>query len=417
MGVILVTLAALAVAVLLSLHRMVATLDQVNEELVIKAHPIITAERLLLVGERAVRDYLLSGNAQERRRFETLAGEIEHLLETAEKASERSIEQRALLETAREDWRRARQLGSLLVGLDLSAAEVGYAADLQRFSQSVGHVRETLARVDQFAHQEVSAAVTAGYAVWFWVLWFVAAIIGLEVLIGIGAWLVLGRSVLHPVQRLEEAARHFGNGNLAQRVALEREDELGRLADTFNAMAEKLERTQAALEQLSIHDGLTGLCNYREFHRRLAEELERAQRYHRPLSLLMLDLDHFKRINDHHGHQAGDEMLRQFARIMSQQVRPIDLVARYGGEEFTVILPETDSGGAVATAERIRRAIARQVIAVARGTALRMTVSIGVAVFPADATTGDKLITAADRALYAAKRAGRNRVVAGGDAA
>jgi diguanylate cyclase (GGDEF)-like protein len=193
-------------------------------------------------------------------------------------------------------------------------------------------------------------------------------------------------------------------------VTVDGQDELRQLAGTFNAMAERLQKSQAALEELSAHDGLTGLYNYREFQRRLAEEVERHHRYERPFSLLMLDLDHFKKVNDTHGHQAGDEVLRAVADRIRAEVRPADHVARYGGEEFAVILSETLGSGALAVAERICAAIAARPIALAEG-AVPITVSIGVAAIPEDAESGEQIIAAADQSLYAAKNAGRNRAI------
>ena len=161
-------------------------------------------------------------------------------------------------------------------------------------------------------------------------------------------------------------------------------------------------------QRLSVTDGLTGLRNYRFFQQAIARETERAMRFGRPLGLLMLDLDHFKNVNDTHGHQVGDAVLVEIADRVRAEVREVDLVARYGGEEFVVVLPETDRAGAEHTADRIcERVRARPLHA--SGVELRVTVSVGVAVLPDDGTTPSALIRAADDALYAAKAAGRDR--------
>jgi diguanylate cyclase (GGDEF)-like protein len=182
-------------------------------------------------------------------------------------------------------------------------------------------------------------------------------------------------------------------------------------------MAERLAKAQAELEDLSIHDGLTGLYNFREFHRQLAEEVERSWRYGHSFSLLMLDIDHFKSVNDTFGHLAGDEVLRALATRIRQEVRPADRIARYGGEELVIILPETRASGALTMAERLRDTIASHPISLGPGQTVTLTVSIGVAAYPEDADSAERLadlverlIGAADKALYAAKDAGRNRV-------
>jgi len=188
------------------------------------------------------------------------------------------------------------------------------------------------------------------------------------------------------------------------------QDELAQLGRTFNAMADKLARSQAMLRELSTHDSLTGLANYREFHRHLAEEAERSQRYGRSFSLLMLDIDHFKTINDTFGHLAGDKALRALAALIRGEVRPTDLVARYGGEEFALVLPETAGPGALTLAERLRVRVAGHAVALTADQTISLTVSIGLASYPEDKDSVQTLVSAADQALYIAKSAGRNRV-------
>jgi diguanylate cyclase (GGDEF)-like protein len=233
-------------------------------------------------------------------------------------------------------------------------------------------------------------------------------VVGLGTAVAVGS--ALARSILRPLRLLEEGADRFGTGDLSHRVSLATQDELGHLGGTLNAMAEKLAKSQKALEDLSAHDGLTGLYNYREFHRRLTEEVQRSLRYGHPFSLLILDIDDFKAVNDTYGHLAGDEALRGLAALIRRAVRPVDEVARYGGEEFAILLPETPSPGAFAMAERIREIIATHPIAIAPAQTVGLTVSIGVSTYPQDAETEEKLIGTADQALYAAKNGGRNRV-------
>jgi diguanylate cyclase (GGDEF)-like protein len=164
-------------------------------------------------------------------------------------------------------------------------------------------------------------------------------------------------------------------------------------------------------KRLSITDELTGMFNYRYLQQRLDDEIERARRYGRSLSLLMLDADDFKGFNDTHGHIAGDVALAELGEVMRSSVREIDVVCRYGGEEFSVILPETDSEGAFVVAEKIRENIATHLFADADGNRLvHVTVSIGLATFPGGAPDKESLLRQADDALYQAKHLGRDRV-------
>jgi diguanylate cyclase (GGDEF)-like protein len=174
-------------------------------------------------------------------------------------------------------------------------------------------------------------------------------------------------------------------------------------------------RIQKALEhartrRLASTDGLTEVYNHRTFQERLSQEIARADRYSRPLSMLMIDVDHFKVYNDTHGHPQGDIVLRDLARLLREMSRTSDTVARYGGEEFAIILPETDSVGAQKIGQRLREQVESYPFPgkglMPGGT---LTISIGVATH-APAGSKDALLQAADTALYTAKREGRNRV-------
>jgi len=179
----------------------------------------------------------------------------------------------------------------------------------------------------------------------------------------------------------------------------------------------KLGETLEALRQLATHDPLTGLLNRREFDRILAEECERAARFGDSLALVLLDLDHFKLINDRHGHPVGDAVLREVARRLRAQVRSVDRVLRLGGEEFAFVLVQTDRAGARQVADRAMAAIRGEPVAAGVTIDLVVTASAGVAVLPGDAATAIALVAAADQALYAAKAAGRDRVMVASAAA
>ena len=171
-----------------------------------------------------------------------------------------------------------------------------------------------------------------------------------------------------------------------------------------------LKESEERLRHLSITDSLTGVSNRRHFVEAAEQELARSRRYGRPASLLMLDIDHFKSINDTHGHAVGDEALRTFTTACRSLLRENDLLGRTGGEEFAILLPETDIAGARMVAERIRRRTAELTLPAGTET-VRFTVSIGVACCAAGTRGVDAMLSSADEALYRAKAAGRNRVV------
>ena len=163
------------------------------------------------------------------------------------------------------------------------------------------------------------------------------------------------------------------------------------------------------LRELATTDGLTQVSNRHAFQEKLRDEFRRAQRYDAPLGLILLDVDHFKQINDQYGHQVGDQVLRQLAEVLKGAIRETDFVARYGGEEFAVILPNTHLAGALTVAERISHDIHRMHLSAQKQ--LRVTASFGISCFPTRAiASAEQLIKAADDAMYRAKNEGRNKI-------
>jgi diguanylate cyclase (GGDEF)-like protein len=237
-------------------------------------------------------------------------------------------------------------------------------------------------------------------------------------------------TVVQPIEALSEGARRISQGELDVEIqGAKGSDEIGLLIRTFNDMTrkllhhrseieqvnlkllsqnEELQRANEVLEQLSITDGLTKLHNHRFFQEHLTREIKRADRSGEPLSLLLLDIDDFKQLNDRFGHVAGDEFLVGLAQVLSQSVRDSDLMARYGGEEFAVLAASTDLAGAVNLGEKIRTTVAESAFIVGDSMRpMRMTISIGVAQYRGSRR---RMFRAADRALYRAKGEGKNCV-------
>jgi diguanylate cyclase (GGDEF)-like protein len=227
--------------------------------------------------------------------------------------------------------------------------------------------------------------------------------------------------VLRPLSALGEAATRFGEGDLKSRVDTRTlAPELATLGNAFNSMSsllalreEELKRANVRLSDLAATDGLTGIANKRQFDEQMDSEWRRACRIGEPVALIALDVDHFKKFNDHYGHLAGDECLQRVATILKRACRrPGDIAARTGGEEFSVLLPGAHIEDAVAIAESIRLAIKTIRIPHDDSETGYVTASVGVASFtPRPEQSAAALLNAADEALYRAKRAGRNRVV------
>ncbi|MBI4402035.1 MAG: diguanylate cyclase [Nitrospirae bacterium] len=213
--------------------------------------------------------------------------------------------------------------------------------------------------------------------------------------------------------------RTIGVLNISDKITGEvfSQEDLDRLSSIAHYASVVIERStlykkSEELKQISTLDPLTGLVNRRQFEERLLEEVQRAKRHGLPLSLVMVDLDNFKRINDEFGHQAGDEALRTTARVIRQTARAIDVACRYGGEEFAIILPQTDKAGAAVIADRICAEFRKLDLPVKQAEArITITGSLGVACYPEHADTPESLVQQADIALYNAKRRGKNQVV------
>jgi len=258
-------------------------------------------------------------------------------------------------------------------------------------------------------------------------------------------WMMLDRMVFVPLEGFARTSRAIGRGDFSARADVPKtKDELALLGHTMNEMAERVQshatqlegkvaaRTKELqvanetirkanqdlaqavdeLENLARTDGLTQLTNHRTFQEQLAVEVRRSERSQTPLTMLMIDVDHFKKYNDTHGHPAGDAVLKQVASILKDNLRTTDLVARYGGEEFAILLIDTPLSFGAKVAAKLRNTMRRTQFSGAEKSQPggRVTISVGMAGWPMHGKTAASLLEAADKALYEAKRAGRDQV-------
>lgn len=230
-----------------------------------------------------------------------------------------------------------------------------------------------------------------------------------SVFMGIVAYL-LTRQIMVPLSALTRGAERVAEGDLDVRLPVGRNDELGFATTVFNEMVAKLKLSQTELEQLATTDPLTGLNNRKQVMTILHDHYEYYRRYKRVFSVLMLDVDHFKAVNDTYGHQAGDTVLKQVAELFNKNLRSVDSAGRYGGEEFIVILPESGMDGSIQVAERIRKAVASHIF-IHEDQEIQVHISVGIGKVREQDGDEQKVVTRADMALYRAKNEGRNRVV------
>ncbi|MDP1808095.1 MAG: diguanylate cyclase [Actinomycetota bacterium] len=237
---------------------------------------------------------------------------------------------------------------------------------------------------------------------------FIAALIILNITLAsaVLTFFWLDRLIYKPILALDEAAERITVGDTSVRAVVTNEDEFGELARRFNAMADSLIDARFQADT----DSLTGLFNYRHLHSFLAAQLALAQRYERELTVAMLDIDHFKNVNDLYGHPTGDDVLRMAVGFIKSQLRQVDYMARYGGEEFVIIMPETGLEEGIKVMERVLVGFPDNVYVERMGIKHPVFISIGVADFPYCGEDANDILTAADMALLLSKRRGRNQV-------
>lgn len=391
-----------------AIHVIVGTLGHMVEETIEELPRITQLKSLMMMAQMPPNDYLISGNPGEQNTFNYFVNQIDQGFFDLKNAPFSSDQEKFLAELVGENWQESRiKAESIFARSDIHSPETD--ALMRDFDATIGKAISLMTQLEREAYHEIEQQSSTANESRERVLQLIILLVLAGLVIGGGSGLLLARSILRPMRILRQSAEKFGKGELDERAMLPKQDEFFELAETFNSMALNLQRSQDFLQDMAIRDGLTGLLNRREFHLRLDQEVDRAQRQQSPLSLIMLDIDHFKKVNDNYGHMMGDEVLRGVATLLSKQIRAMDHLARYGGEEFVIVTPESVSGTKI-MAERICKAVAAHRFMGQEERDLQVTISLGIANLPDHVRTGNNLIEKADQALYAAKNNGRNQV-------
>jgi len=406
---ILPLLAVIAVS-FVAFNDLLSALEDLGEEAVEEVAPIAGLEDLVEQAERLLHDGIWHPEKFDPRAFQELVPDIDQAYAATDTLPLTQTEERDGIRRSRELWSQVLNRWQKLNTSGLTEAErqrVGrdLAARLREAVISLERTRSiSLAEVEGGRNQEKHWRNIMNL--------FLPLVLITGVGIAIFMASTLFKAIVRPVRALERGAQRLADGELSFRVGELSRDELGDLARTFNLMADRLQKSHQTLEGLSNLDFLTGLANVREFYRLFHDEIRRADRYQHPLSLIILDVDIFKEVNDTFGHQAGDLVLQEVGRKLRELVRKIDHVARIGGDEFAILFPETESYQALELAERIRRYFDHHQIEAFHPSnqPLRVTISIGLGTYPADADQANELFALTDQALYRAKNTGRNRL-------
>jgi two-component system cell cycle response regulator len=376
-------------------------------------HEVLQVKNLQLtlhMSAMPVNDYLIHGNPREITAFATQRQRVDQGFNMTRNAPFGENHERQLVESAWREWEQAKGLAGELLGITDPVGKPDLGAKMERFDRSIDNASAKLEELYNLAYHEIKEAQAEAHAAHLKSNWVSLVALVLAIILSLLLGSALAHTIVFGLTSLRTSATQVAAGHFDQQVRAGGIHELEELANAFNSMAAKLQAHDAVLQDLAIRDALTGLENRRAFDTRLHEELQRAERYEHSLSLLMLDIDHFKQVNDTYGHQSGDMVLRRLASIIKDTMRPMDQVFRYGGEEFVLVVPETDMHGACSLAERIREAVASAPFPLTGHEDIHITISIGVATSTQETNACEALVSAADAALYEAKQTGRNRV-------
>jgi diguanylate cyclase (GGDEF)-like protein len=396
-----------------SYYTLQATVDNfdqaINQELLYLRQQIYLRD-LVTLTNNPVYQYISYGDAQERLLYKDIQSEANDLFIEILDNTQLSGTQKELIHNSYQEWQKATTTAMAILSPTQPMEKKATQTLLETFNNYTEGTIDILYESHNINLKNIEMLRTEANSNFIFTQSITLAGFITGIITFITAIIAMFRFVLQPAQSLLQSMESFGRGDLRHRIKVTSTDEFGALAVGFNRMAENLERDQAKLAELAIRDSLTGLYNRREFERLLNDEIHRFRRHGHPVSLLIIDIDHFKQINDRYGHQVGDEALRTVADIITNESRTGDVIARYGGEELAVILPETGAENATILAERTCQAIAEFPVMISPKEVIPITVSIGAATVPDNANAARDLVTAADLAMYEAKRNGRNCV-------
>ena len=415
MSLMLLPMAVLVVVAYFGLQSTVGALQQVVKDPL--AEMLFTRDLQNQVQAVAfpVHHYVTHDSPRARDRYSQLSVEIDLGFAEAARFQYLDEEERKLLLEAETDWKKAREQVRELFGQlrFYDHHDKIFAEGMDTFSSHLNAAVDHLDELAALSLEEVQTQQTYASSTKLRSVIAIGLIFIIGFLVAVVSAIRLARSIIAPIRQLEERIVEFETAEIEGAPSPElarRTDELQHLQSAFSHLAGKLERVKRDFEYLSSHDSLTGLYDRKKFQEVLAQEMHRASRYKRPFSLLLIDIDAFKEINDTYGELIGDSVLCTVASYIAGTIRPTDTAARYVGGEIAVILSETAREGAVETAERIRKQIVENPLNIGDGVRLSVTVSVGVSVFPHDADSDSQVFVSADRALLAAKVLGRNRV-------
>ncbi|QQM31337.1 diguanylate cyclase [Martelella lutilitoris] len=377
-------------------------------------HVLHTQHRVLVSLERiqsnlwdiaaSVNDYANSGDEHYRSAFEAAERDVATHLRDLEQTTAAYPAFAPILQGVEQQWSALLQVAASVEPEDdaVNPTLMRFESVIAETGKRVEDIAETMRLMNEESHARALEVMRR--------LEVFAIIAGLMAIIFAGAGIyIIDQALIRSTDKLVEGAMRIAEGERDREIDVRVPPELASVAAAFNAMLKQIILQENKLAAAARADGLTGLDNRREFDRALDARIQASRETNQPFALLLIDVDHFKTFNDTYGHLAGDDVLRQVADVISKNARKEDRAYRYGGEEFVMIMPGLRAYEAAAIAERVRKAVAEQVMILPDGDERHLTISIGVSVFNPQASQPD-IVDLADKALYTAKTEGRNRV-------
>lgn len=405
----LLPLLAVSIITSVTIHQAIDITDDIVEHSITEMHQAMALQLRIAQASMPPNDYLIHANPMEQDNARSANAIVEQEFNNIFSIKTWAPDQLDIINESRQGWLKARQLSDTIMQLENPIGSRRGSVLMEQYDAQIDGIVNLLKKLHLITNQKTEENHAKLHTIKSQSPMIMLFITITGLLIALAGSMLVIRAVFPALKQLEQGIGLFSKGSFEQRVDSNMPLELQRVAAGLNDMAAKLQISYAELEKQSMQDALTGAYNKRKFVIEYGHETIRARRYKQAFSLLLIDLDHFKLVNDTYGHPTGDVVLQKVVQRINLQLRTSDSLYRYGGEEFTILLPETDEGGALTLAERICRSVAGNPIHINGDETISITVSIGIAVYPQHGDNEGGLIVAADDAVYEAKNGGRNR--------
>ncbi len=402
--VMLLPLCLLVAGSFITIRGAVSSLEEAVSEPLERLLFITDIQKLFHKMKTPLQQYAVRMEEADRSRIESLSIEIGLAFDAGFAIDQLSEREKELLTTAKHGWINLQVLVARLFEQGEALGKAGREQFMLQVGRELDRSIYILEELESLALNNVQRQRLEIQGVKWEALLMALLVLVVGLVFAFLGAILLFRSVVSPIQRLERSVERFGQGDLSSRINLDTNDELGHLASAFNAMAERFQNIQTELDYMSIYDSLTGLYDRPQFHDMVGLEVRRSKRYNRPFSLLFIDIDDFRSVNQNYGRLVGDSVLCSVAMQIKNNIRPTDTAARYDGDSFAVILSETDHQGAEMAARRLQAHIAENPLNIGDGKTLNIRVSMGIATYPDDADSETALFAQTEYALELAKR-------------